>query len=144
MPPTDRPNPHLPGLDPEGTPVVMLGLSLTGLLLGLRSRLAPWSLALTAAAALLFRNPRRTTPHEPDGLFAPADGVVTGLEEFYEHRFLHTDAVCVTIETNLVDVPVQRSPVSGRVAYLALDPADASVGERQYIGMKPRVARCCW
>src|SRR5690242_21004243 len=83
----------LPGLDPEATPVIGLGLGLAGILLGLRPRLAIWPLMITAGAALLYRDPERATPDNAVSIFAPADGVVNGVEELYEHRFLHTDAV---------------------------------------------------
>lgn len=136
---------RFPGLDAEATPVIGLGLGLTGLMLGLRPRLAPVSLALTAAAALLYRDPDRSTPAETASLFAPADGVVVGVEELYEHRFLHTDAVRLTIAVSPFDVPVHRSPASGLVAYLehipgvyrpTWDVRAAEHSERQYIGIK--------
>jgi len=135
----------LPGLDSEVTPVLGVGLGLTGLLLGLRPRLAAWPLALTAVAALLYRDPDRVTPDEPDAIFAPADGVVIGVEELYEHRFLHTDAVRVAIAASPFDVPVHRSPAAGTVAYLehvageygpVWDLSAAERNERQYIGIK--------
>lgn len=135
---------HLPGLDADATPVVGLGLGLTGLMLGLRPRLAPVSLALTAAAALLYRDPTRATPADTEALFAPADGVVTGLEELYEHRFLHTDAVRIVISASPFDVSVHRSPTSGTVAYIEHVPGLArpvwdlranEQSERLYIGL---------
>src|SRR5262245_43779125 len=137
--------PKLPGLDSEVTPMLGVGLGLTGLLLGLRPRLAPWPLALTAVAALLYRDPDRVTPDDPDALFAPADGSVIGVEELYEHRFLHTDAVRVAIAASPFDVPVHRSPAAGRVGYLEHIPGQygpiwdlsaAEHNERQYIGVK--------
>jgi phosphatidylserine decarboxylase len=136
---------RLPGLDAEATPVIGLGLGLTGLMLGLRPRLAPVSLALTAAAVLLYRDPERVTPDETAALFAPADGVLIGVEELYEHRFLHTDAVRLAIVVSPIDVPVHRSPAAGVVAYLehipgayrsAWDARADEHGERQYIGIK--------
>jgi phosphatidylserine decarboxylase len=110
--------PRLPGLDADATPVVGFGLGLTGILLGLRPKLAPWPLVITVAAALLFRDPERATPLVDGALFAPADGMVVALDEIYEHRFLHTDAVRLTIAVSPLDVPVQRSPVTGRVLYV--------------------------
>jgi phosphatidylserine decarboxylase len=136
---------RLPGLDAEATPVIGVGLGLTGLMLGLRPRLAPVSLALTAAAVLLYRDPDRATPKEAESLFAPADGTVTTVEELYEHRFLHTDAVRIGIAVAPFDVPIHRSPAAGVIAYLehipgAYRPAwDVRAGEqneRQYIGIK--------
>ncbi len=134
----------LPGLASEVTPVLGLGLGLTGLLLGLRPRLAAWPLALTAVAALFYRDPERSTPVRPDAVFAPADGTVIGTEELYEHRFLHTDAVRVAIAASPLDVPVHRSPTSGTIAYLEHAPGEyrpiwdmraADYNERQYIGI---------
>jgi phosphatidylserine decarboxylase len=142
--PTTR-KPKLPGLDSEVTPVLGVGLGLTGLLLGLRPRLAAWPLALTAVAALLYRDPDRVTPEDPGAIFAPADGVVIGIEELYEHRFLHTDAVRLAIAASPFDVPVHRSPAAGSVAYLEQMPGEfgpiwdlsaAERNERQYIGIQ--------
>jgi phosphatidylserine decarboxylase len=109
---------RLPGLDAAATPVIGIGLGLTGLALSLRPRLAAWPLALIAAAALLYRDPERHTPDEPWAIFAPADGQVSHIDELYEHRFLHTDAVRLTIDVAPLDVPVQRAPVGGTVALL--------------------------
>jgi len=63
-----------------------------------------------AVAALLYRDPDRLTPDAPEAIFAPADGVVIGVEDLYEHRFLHTDAVRVAIAASPFDVPFHRSP----------------------------------
>lgn len=109
---------RIPGLDPEATPIVGLGIGLAGLFLGLRPRLAPWPLALTAAAALLYRDPERATPVDDGALFAPADGLVAGTAELYEHRFLHTDALQFSIDVSPLDVAVQRSPATGTIEYL--------------------------
>lgn len=136
---------HLPGLDAAATPVIGVGLGLTGIALGVRPKLAAWPLALTALAALLYRDPRRVTPKEPAALFAPADGSVIEVDDLYEHRFLHTDAVRIAIAAAPYDVPVQRSPVDGTVAYLEHVPGEGrpvwdvrnnDQNERQYIGIK--------
>jgi phosphatidylserine decarboxylase len=137
--------PKLPGLDSKVTPMLGVGLGLTGLLLGLRPRLAAWPLVVTAVAAMLYRDPDRVTPDVPEAIFAPADGVVIGIEDVYEHRFLHTDAVRVAIAASPLDVPFHRSPAAGRVGYLEHvageygpigDPSAAERNERQYIGIK--------
>lgn len=136
---------RLPGFDPEATPLIGIGLGLTGLALGLRPRLAAWPLALTAVAALIYRDPERVTPDLPGVVYSPADGTVVGIDEFYEHRFLHTDAVRLSIAVAPFEVPVQRSPVSGEVIYLEHTPGSyrpiwdvrsSEQNERQYIGLK--------
>ncbi len=143
-PTTNQRQPALPGLDAAATPVVGIGLGLTGLALGLRPRLAPAALALTALAAALFRNPRRIPPDEPRAVFAIADGRVQGITEVYEHRFVHSDCLRLTTIVGPLDVPICRAPIAGRVAYLEhirgdhrplRDPKAAERNERLYIGL---------
>ncbi len=136
---------HIPGLDAEAMPFLGLGLGLTGLALGFRPRLAPLPLALTALTALLYRDPQRTTPQEHNTIFAAADGVILGIDEIYEHRFLHTDCLRISTTLSPLDVPVNRSPVTGTVRYLVFvpgeyrpvaDPEAAERNARTYIGIE--------
>lgn len=137
---------RIPGLDSEALPFLSVGLGLTGLALGLRPRLAPLPLALTALTALLYRDPERQTPDdEPSTLFAIADGSVLCIDEVYEHRFLHTDALRIATILSPFDVPVNRSPVSGVVGYVEhvngeyRPVADIGAGDRNsrtYIGVE--------
>jgi phosphatidylserine decarboxylase len=135
---------RIPGFDAEATPLIGIGLGLTGLALGLRPRLAPLPLALTALTALLYRDPHRSTPDDPSAVFAVADGTVLATEELYEHRYLHTDAVRISLAMSPLDVPVLRSPVNGTVRYIehvsgeflpVNDQAAAEQNERTYIGI---------
>lgn len=125
--------PRIPGFEPVATPIMSLGIGLTGILLRFRPHLAPMPLMLTAAVALLYRDPDRATPDDTDALFAPADGVTLGTNEIYEHRFLHTDAVQLTIDVSPFDVAVQRSPASGTIDYLEHVPADSPFTRRDNI-----------
>ena len=137
--------PRLPGIDAAATPLIGLGLGLTGIVLGLRPRFAAYPLAFTALAALLFRDPRRRTPNEPASIFAPADGTVTAVDELYEHRFLHTDAVRLVINVAPLNVPVQRSPDAGIVRYVERVEGEAQTlwemrdmerNQRLYVGIE--------
>jgi phosphatidylserine decarboxylase len=132
------------GLDAEATPLLGLGLGLTGLALGLRPRLAPLPLALTALAALLYRDPERSTPKEAQTLFAVADGVLTRVDEVYEHRFVHSDCLRISTISSPLDVPLTRSPCDAEVCYVeavrgdvlpVLDEPAAERNERLYIGL---------
>ncbi|KAB8140467.1 phosphatidylserine decarboxylase [Chloroflexia bacterium SDU3-3] len=118
------PKTSLPGIDAAATPLIGLGLGLTGIALGLRPKLAAYPLALTALAAILFRDPRRRTPVEDAALFAPADGLVVAIDELYEHRFLHTDALRLRIRIAPLDVPVVRSPAAGTLRYVEHTPGE--------------------
>jgi phosphatidylserine decarboxylase len=135
----------IPGLDEEAMPLLSLGLGLTGLTLGLKPRLAPVPLALTALTALLYRDPKRTTPGDSGALFAAADGVVFHVGECYEHRYLHTDAIRIATVLSPLDVPVCRSPAAGTVQYLEHVPGEyrptrsveaADYNTRTYIGIE--------
>lgn len=139
----DRSSP-IPGIDAEATPLLGLGIGLTGLALGLRPRLAALPLALTAIAAALYRDPARSTPVEPGSLFAHADGAVLGVDEVYEHRFVHSDCLRLAVAIAPLDVPVCRCPTAGTVSHIEhvsgeYRPAsDAEAGERNerlYIGL---------
>jgi phosphatidylserine decarboxylase len=134
----------IPGIDAEATPLLGLGLGLTGLALGLRPRLAAVPLALTAIAAALYRDPSRATPAEPGSLFAPADGTVLRVDEVYEHRFVHSDCLRLAVAIAPLDVPVCRCPSAGVVGHLehvsgeyrpAGDPEAGERNERLYIGV---------
>jgi phosphatidylserine decarboxylase len=135
---------RIPGFDAEATPLLGIGLGLTGLVLGLRPRFAPLPLVLTALAAALYRDPERTTPADPRGLFAAADGTVLLIDEVYEHRFLHTDCVRIVTAVSPLDVPICRSPAGGTVRYVAHEPGEyrpasdpeaAERNERAYVGI---------
>lgn len=132
---------RIPGFDPQVTPIVGLGLGLAGLLLRYRPRFAPLPLALTAAAALLYRDPDRATPPDAGALFAPADGVVAGTAELYEHRFLHTDALRLSIDVSPFDVAVQRSPTAGSIEYLERESAQRHGVWRRAAGVAPASER---
>ncbi|MBO9310943.1 phosphatidylserine decarboxylase [Chloroflexus sp. MS-CIW-1] len=144
-PTTNQRQPAIPGLEVEATAVVGIGLGLTGLALGLRPRLAPVALALTALTAALFRNPRRVPPDEPRTIFAVADGQVQGVREVYEHRFVHSDCLRLTTVVGPLDVPICRAPTAGRVVYLEQlmgdhrplrDPHAPERNQRLYIGLE--------
>jgi len=135
----------LPGLDAEATPLLGVGLGLTGLTLGLRPRFAALPLALTALAALMYRDPERTTPDVHGALFAASDGTILTIDEVYEHRYLHTDAIRICSILSPFDVPVSRSPAAGTVRYCEHVPGDyrsiqhpdaAETNTRAYIGIE--------
>ena len=136
---------HIPGLDPEATPLLGLGLGLTGLTLSLHPRLAALPLALTALTAALYRDPERATPYEPGSIFAPSDGTVLRIDEVYEHRFVHSDCLRLSVAIGPLTVPVIRAPAGGLIQLVALvageyrpvnDPAAGDRNERLYIGLE--------
>jgi phosphatidylserine decarboxylase len=98
----------------EGWPFILApaaiaaGLALTGH----RRLAAPFGAAALAGLGF-FRDPEREVPEVPGGILAPADGVVTAVDEV-EDPFVGA-AVRVVIFLSPLDVHVNRSPLSALV-----------------------------
>lgn len=73
--------------------------------------LAVFVAALLVFTLNFFRDPRRNTPGNPEGLVAPADG-----------RIIRADSERISIFMNVFNVHVCRSPVAGRVMSVAHEP----------------------
>jgi phosphatidylserine decarboxylase len=65
--------------------------------------------------AYFFRNPRREIPALGNVILSPADGRVIYVGECEENRFLKEKALKVSIFMSLLDVHLNRAPVSGKV-----------------------------
>ena len=95
-----------------------------GLILRLRHRnRGAWlffALALISAGYMLyfFRDPERVAPADPAAILSGADGVIMGVKSVYEPTHLKTNAVRISIFLSLMDVHVNRAPMSGCVSAL--------------------------
>ncbi|WP_204869176.1 MULTISPECIES: phosphatidylserine decarboxylase [Nocardiaceae] len=131
----------IPPLHPAGTPFVAVPLALAGL--GRRHRVVRTASLLTAGAmAGFFRHPPRVPPNRAGVVVAPADGEVALVDHAVPPAELNlgsTPLPRVSIFLSVLDVHVQRVPVSGTVEavvhkagqFLSADLADASeVNER--------------
>jgi phosphatidylserine decarboxylase len=76
----------------------------------------PALVLLLAAHILFFRDPHREPPRE-QGLLAPADGTVVHIEDVFEDRFLHEQAVRIRIFLSIFDVHTTRAPLAGIIKY---------------------------
>ncbi len=87
------------------------------------------NLAILGCAYLLFffRDPERFTPDEPDLVFAGADGKIMAVKYLDEGKHLKTNAVRISIFLSLMDVHINRAPISGVVAFAEYFP-----GERHF------------
>ena len=87
------------------------------------------NLAILGCAYLLyfFRDPERLTPDDPSLVFAGADGKIMAVTYRDEDKHLKTSAVRISIFLSLIDVHVNRAPISGVVTF-----ADYFPGARHF------------
>ncbi|MGW0005277.1 phosphatidylserine decarboxylase [Nocardia grenadensis] len=131
----------IPPMHPAGLPFVAVPLGVA--VLGRRRRwLRRTALAAAAASAAFFRHPHRVPPNRPGVVVAPADGEVALVDTAAPPPELglgDQPLPRVSIFLSVLDVHVQRTPVSGvvrdvryrRGQFKSADLADASeVNER--------------
>jgi phosphatidylserine decarboxylase len=133
-PPAPPPGPpaewRLPLPHPAGYPFAAVPAGLAAL-----SLLAGWpilfwlALLLTAAVLLFFRDPDRVSPREDGLLLAPADGLVIQVADVDVPRQLQGEtgmpearATRISIFLSVLDVHINRTPVSGTVKSLTYVP----------------------
>ena len=103
------------GLAPEGIPFILL-MALTTLTFA-ALRFWPFALlflGLTWFCAHFFRDPERVSPREPDLAVSPADGKVIRIEPRAD-PFSGEMKTCISIFMNVLNVHVNRSPITGTV-----------------------------
>ncbi len=121
----------IPPIHRGGRPIVLgalagsLGLRFVLRTIGLRrfgSTIGRIGLTGTAASALFFRAPRRVTPTDTSLVVAPADGLISLIEDAVPPAELGLGAeprLRVSIFLSVFDVHVQRIPVSGVITKAA-------------------------
>ena len=77
---------------------------------------------LTLFVAYFFRNPRRHIPDQQGAILSPADGTVIHVGECVEDRFLNEKTLKVSIFMSVLDVHINRAPVSGKVLQKSYNP----------------------
>jgi len=104
-------------------------------------------LPLSAWVFLLafFRDPERSADHPPHALLSPADGTVRDIQQVAAPAFLEGPALRIGIFMSLLDVHVNRCPVTGTVRCVrhfagqfhdARDPLSQSLNEHNLIGLE--------
>ena len=104
------------GLNKEGYPYVFAPAALAAVLghFG-KKKSALFSLAASLACAYFFRDPDRYPPYDRELIVSPADGKVISIRRMREDTFLEEEVYRVSIFMSLLDVHVNRAPVTGRV-----------------------------
>ena len=75
------------------------------------------ALGVAGACALFFRDPVRRWPTDSSLLYAPADGVVIGVDRVARPWFLERPAWRIAVFLSILDVHVNRSPATGRIVH---------------------------
>ncbi len=93
-----------------------LGMASLGLVF-LQPLLSLLILALFCFVAYFFRDPERRVTVSADAILSPADGRVMKISEESDSSFLNGPALRVAIFLSLLDVHINRSPISGFVTH---------------------------
>jgi len=65
-----------------------------------------------------FRNPKRKIPVKNEKIvYAPADGKIVVIEEYFEKEFFNEKKKLVSIFMSPLNVHVNRAPISGKIVY---------------------------
>jgi len=129
-------------IHPEGKPYIAAPTVLSAVLglLGYR-KAAVASAAGAASVAYFFRDPERQPPARPDLVVSPADGEIIVLKRTFEPRWLKSEAWQIGIFMSVLNVHVNRAPVSGTLEAIehqpgtflpAYDPEAIVSNERRY------------
>jgi phosphatidylserine decarboxylase len=142
----------------EGIPFILIGLGLTiaaiwagtrwdsFVLLGVSALFA----LVTVFVTFFFRDPARSCPDDAGLIISPADGAVLLVDTLDSHPVVGPQTIKISIFLSVMNVHVNRAPVSGRVDYVKYVPgkflvayADKASDENEHteIGMTDRSNR---
>jgi phosphatidylserine decarboxylase len=123
---------------PEGWPFIKIGFVLEGTLMLLWWAWPGWTVVLPVFGALLltwlfvfFRDPVRDGPRGDGLVISPADGKVISITPVTETMYLHGAATRISIFMNVVNVHVNRYPVSGEIEIVHYNPGEFMVAHHE-------------
>jgi phosphatidylserine decarboxylase len=119
---------------PEGWPFVRVAIAFDIALLVIWYSWPGWTVVLVAIGVLLsiwvaafFRDPERPGPRGDHLVLAPADGRVCGIAQVEEPMYLHRTATRISIFMSVLNVHVNRYPVSGEIEVVHYNPGEFTV-----------------
>ena len=92
-------------------------------------------LVLTALVTWFFRDPSRVIPEEPEAVICPADGRVILIREIEDENFLGERALKISIFMNILNVHVNRMPITGRVEKILFKPGKFYSADKDKAGL---------
>src|SRR5262249_58632733 len=113
----------------EGIPFILIAVAIAALVFFFAGPIAGGiSLLLPAFVTNFFRDPEREPPSGEDLVVSPADGKVISIADVDENRFLNRRMRRVCVFMNVLNVHVNRVPVSGRIVSVKYNPGKFLVG----------------
>lgn len=110
---------------PEGIPFLLGAAALTAALSLVWPKTVPAALfgaLLTVFVGWFFRNPERTPPSLPGAVISPADGKIVYSGDDPPGRYFGEPGKRVSVFMSVLDVHVNRAPVSGKVLSVQYHP----------------------
>ncbi len=80
------------------------------------------ALLVCAAVCLFFRDPDRVVPVADAAVVSPADGRVLSVERITDTRFFGGPCIKISVFMSVLNVHVNRAPISGRVEQVRYHP----------------------
>ncbi len=116
----------------EGHTTIVITLVSALVLGGLTSMIDHWIAYIlfavigivTGLILYFFRDPDRPLPHDNRQIVAPADGKVIEIKEVEEPEYLEGKGTQISIFLSILDVHVNRIPMSGTLEYLKYHPGE--------------------
>ncbi len=116
---------------PDGWPFIKIGFGLEAALLVMWWAWGGGTVVLPALFALVvvwlfvfFRDPEREGPRGDGLVIAPADGRICSIAQVDEPVYLHQKATRISIFMNVLNVHVNRYPVSGEIEIVHYNPGE--------------------
>lgn len=114
----------------EGIPFILIGLALTIFSIWAGTRWNSTSLwvistvcaILTVFVAFFFRDPDRSCPDDTGSVVSPADGTVLLIDTLASHPVTGPNSIKVSIFLSVMNVHVNRVPISGTVDFVKYVP----------------------
>jgi len=107
----------------EALPFLVPSALITVIFLAMRLNLLTFvGIFITLFIAFFFRNPKRKIPPLENIILSPADGKIVHVGEVEEDRFLKKKVLKVSIFMSILDVHLNRAPVSGKVLQRSYHP----------------------
>ena len=114
---------RFPAIHPEGRKFGAIAVGITLLLFFVGWEVLAWLMAgVTLWVFAFFRDPVRVTPNDPDLLVAPADGLITLIQQVPPPREIagadgigDAPMMRVSIFMSVFDVHINRTPIAGTV-----------------------------